>query len=191
MMDRRFAIDGVRYRSREDIDRYLQTGDWLDFTAGEALRAAALERPGKTAIVGHDGQLTFSILDQRSESLAASLIEAGLQPGDRALFQIGVVKELFVLLYACFKAGIVPVCTLPQHRDIEIGHLAKRSQARALFVQGDVHPTFDQLGFSRRMKAAISTIEYLGATRGAAASDELALDNIARCEQRRLFPHRR
>jgi non-ribosomal peptide synthetase component E (peptide arylation enzyme) len=177
-MQPRYPIDGVSYRGAEELHRYLQVGDWLDTTAGQQLRTASLHAPNKVAVRGHDGDLTFSDLDELSESLAASLIEAGLRPGDRVIFQIGVVKELFTILFACFKAGIIPVCALPQHRDIEIAHFAEQTHARALFVQGDVHPSFDQVGFARRMAAKIPTIDYIGITRGDVSANELALDQM-------------
>ena len=47
----------------------------------------------------------------------------------RAIFQIGSVKEIFVALFGCFKAGVVPLCTLPQYREIEIKSLGERAGA--------------------------------------------------------------
>jgi len=175
----RFPIVGVRYRSATERQRHLGTGDWLDVTAGDMLRRAAADNPDKIAVVGHDGSLTFSALDRMTESAAAGLLEAGLRPGERVIFQIGTVKEIFVALYACFKAGIVPVCTLPQYREIEIQKLAERSGATAYLVQGDVNPSFDQLAFARRMRTAIPQIVRLIVTRGTSGPDELSLEDLA------------
>ncbi len=174
-----FALEGVRYRSEAEISRYMAAGDWMGSTAGEELRAAARAESGKIAVHSHDGALTFAELDRKAESLAASLLEAGLRPRDRVLFQIGTVKELFVILYACFKVGIIPVCTLPQHRDIEIAHIARQAKAKGLFVQADAHPKFDMLQFARRMRDATNSITYLGVTRGPASADVLRLDDMA------------
>ena len=71
------------------------------------------------------------------------MLEIGLKPGDRAIFQLGTVKEIVVALFGCFKASVVPVCTLPQYREIEIGQLTDLSGAKAYFVQADFSPTFD------------------------------------------------
>jgi non-ribosomal peptide synthetase component E (peptide arylation enzyme) len=176
----RFPIDGVRYRGREEREVHLRSGDWLDATAGELLRRSAKEHPDKVVVVGHDGTLTLGELDRLTESAAAGLLGAGLRPSDRVIFQIGTVKEIFIALYACFKAGIVPVCTLPQYREIEIQKLAERSGATAYLVQADVHPSFDQLAFARRMRAAIPAIGHLIVTRGTAGPGELSLDALAR-----------
>ncbi len=178
-MTPRFPIAGVNYRSGEERQRHLQSGAWLPITAGDSLREAAREVPDKPAVIAEDGIYSFSELNTLTESLAAGLIEAGLRPGDRAVFQIGAVKELFVALFACFKAGIVPLCTLPQYREIEIKSLGERSGANAYFVQGDVSASFNQLGFARAMVQAMPLVKHLLVTRGDAA-DALSIEALAR-----------
>ncbi|HZH08160.1 MAG TPA: hypothetical protein VEY69_15920, partial [Lautropia sp.] len=51
-----------------------------------------------------------------------------------------------VALLACYKAGIVPVCSLPQHREVEIGQLAQLAGATGYFVQADFS-SFDLVAF--------------------------------------------
>ena len=82
-----------------------------------------------------------------TERLAAALLELGLAPGDRAIFQLGTTVETAVVLLACYKAGIVPVCSLPQHREVEIGQLTQQSGARGYFVQADFG-NFDLVAFA-------------------------------------------
>jgi non-ribosomal peptide synthetase component E (peptide arylation enzyme) len=178
-MTPRFAIPGVAYRSADEKRRYLASGAWLPMTAGDSLRDAASAVPQKPAVIAEDGTYTFQQLDALSESLAAGLIEAGLRPGDRVVFQIGSVKEIYVALFGCFKAGVVPLCTLPQYREIEIKALAERASAVAYFVQGDVSANFDQVGFARSMMQAIPSIRHLIVTRGE-ANLSLAMEALAR-----------
>jgi non-ribosomal peptide synthetase component E (peptide arylation enzyme) len=167
-MKPRFPIAGINYRSEGEKTRHLASGAWISQTAGDSLREAANEVPDKLAVIAEDGSYSFRELDTLSESLAAGLIETGLRPGDRAVFQIGAVKEIFVTLFGCFKAGIVPLCTLPQYREIEIRSLGERAAATAYFVQGDVSTNFDQLGFARSMLEAMPSIRHLFVTRGEA-----------------------
>ena len=133
-----FPIDGVAYVTAADAATYLEAGAWLPMTAGDALRQTARTLPDKPALVAPDRRVTFGEWDEMSERLGAALLALGLTPGDRALFQMGTVVETAVALFGCFKAGVVPVCTLPQHREIEIGDLSARTGARAHFVQADV-----------------------------------------------------
>ncbi|MGH2396193.1 MAG: HEAT repeat domain-containing protein [bacterium] len=74
-------------------------------------RRVARERP---FLIAEDTSTSFAEFDVRTERMAAGLLGLGLAPGDRALFQMGTATETAVALVGCFKAGIVPVCTLPQ-----------------------------------------------------------------------------
>jgi non-ribosomal peptide synthetase component E (peptide arylation enzyme) len=174
----RFPIDGVTYHTAEETAAYRASGAWIWSSFGDALRQAVHERPDKPYIVAEDGTLTFAQLDDLSESVAACLLEMGLAPGDRAIFQIGTVKELVVALFGCFKAGILPVCTLPQYREIEIGQLAALSGAKAYFVQGDFSPSFDLVAFARKMVGETQSLEALVVTRGRAAIGEYDLADL-------------
>lgn len=179
-MDRmRFPIDGVTYHSPEETDSYRRTGSWVWSTFGDMLRNAAQASPDKTYIAAEDGILTFGELDAQSESLAASLLDIGLKPGDRAIFQIGTVKEIVTALFGCFKASVIPVCTLPQYREIEIGQLTELSGAKVYFVQGDYSPAFDLVAFARRMMSEHQGLTTLIVTRGSANAGEHDLNKLA------------
>src|SRR5712691_6199871 len=172
-MDRvHFPIDGVTYHSSEETAAYRRSGSWIWSTFGDTLRDAARAAPDKTFIVAEDGALTFSELDRFSESLAASLLEIGLKPGDRAIFQLGTVKEIVIALFGCFKASVIPVCTLPQYREIEIGQLTELSGAKAYFVQGDFSSAFDLTAFARRMMKERKSLTMLIVARGQANEGE-------------------
>jgi non-ribosomal peptide synthetase component E (peptide arylation enzyme) len=174
----KFALDGVIYRSAAEADRYYRCGAWLRSPAGDALRAAALRAPDNPYILSADGDMTFAECDRRTEILAASLAQLGLRRGDRALFQMGTVPETIVALFGCYKAGVLPVCTLPQYREIEIGQLAELSKARAYFVQADFNPKFDQVRFARQMADRHPSIEFIIAARDRASSGVLDLEQL-------------
>lgn len=178
-MPPRFPIDGITYRPPSEAEAFYQSGAWYRGTAGDLLRSAGAELPAKAAVIGESGTLTFGELDRRSESLAAALIEAGLRPGDRALFQVGSTGETFVALYGCFKAGILPVCSLPQFRELEIGQLADKTTPKAYFVQADIHPTFDLLAFARLMQGAHPGISHLVVINGTPAANEYGLAEMS------------
>lgn len=173
----RFPIEGVNYRCAAEVDELYAKNALVRFTVGDVLRQAALEFPDKLYVISADGQLTFSELDRKSEALAASFASLGLEPGDRALFQMGTVIETIIALFGCYKAGVLPVCTLPQHRELEIGQLARLSKPRAFFVQADFSPSFDQVGFARRM-AADYGIEFVIAARGGAGDSVHSLEQL-------------
>jgi pyochelin biosynthesis protein PchD len=160
-------IEGVTYPSAQRARTALASGSWIDSTVGDALRASAKRHPQRPALISDERTLSFRELDDVTERLAAALLELGLATGDRAIFQLGTTVETAVVLLACYKAGIVPVCSLPQHREIEIGQLARQSRACGYFVQVDFSSS-DLAGFAAGMLEKHPALKHLIVVRGRA-----------------------
>jgi non-ribosomal peptide synthetase component E (peptide arylation enzyme) len=158
-------IEGVRYHPAERAAAWFAAGAWVDSTVGDALRATARRHPQRPAFISDERSITFSELDDASERLGAALLHLGLDSGDRAMFQMGTTIDTVIALLACYKAGIVPVCSLPQHREMEIGQLTRQSGARGYFVQADTG-SFDLAAFARRMAAELPSLAHVVVARG-------------------------
>jgi len=161
---RHHALEGVTPLPPEVIARYRKQGALPSISLGQALHEAALRCASNVALVTPDTRLSYRELDGISDKVAALLLNMGLQPGDRAMFQIGNVAEIFYLLYGCFKSGVVPVCTLAAHRQSEIGCLADMAAAKAHFIQADL-PKFDALAFALEMREKVPSLEHILAVR--------------------------
>jgi pyochelin biosynthesis protein PchD len=161
-------IEGVIYPDPERTSTWHSNGSWIDSTVGDALRAIAKSHPEREAYISDERTVRFGELDETTDRLAAGLLESGMAPGDRAIFQLGTTVDTAIVLLACYKAGIVPVCSLPQHREIEIGQLTEQSGARGYFVQADFG-SFDLPAFAADMLARHATLEHLFIVRGTAA----------------------
>src|SRR5438128_9555671 len=118
-------MKGVNYCEPAQAVEYLRTGAWIDSRVGDALRATARNHPDRLAFISDERSITFVELDAATDRLGAALLDSGLATGDRALFQMGTNVDTAIALLACFKAGVIPVCSLPQHREVEIGQLAR------------------------------------------------------------------
>lgn len=140
-------LDGVVYAAPEHAAYYLEAGVWEQRTIGDALRSAARAVPSMTAFVCEGQRITFSELDAKSERAAAALRALGLEVHDRAMFQMGTTIETAVAVFACLKAGVVPVCSIPQYREVEIGKLVELTSPKAYFVQPDAGGRFDLVSF--------------------------------------------
>jgi non-ribosomal peptide synthetase component E (peptide arylation enzyme) len=171
-------IDGVVYTPPDQARRYFEKKLWIDLTVGEALRRTAARVPERIAFASEEGELSFRQLDEQSERLGGALLAMGVQQGERAMFQMGTVLETVVALSACYKAGIIPVCSVPQYREIEIGQLARLAGATLYFVQADFS-AFDLVGFARGMREKVPSLKRLVVARG--QSDELKglIDSIS------------
>jgi acyl-CoA synthetase (AMP-forming)/AMP-acid ligase II len=93
-------------------------------TAGACNIAAALPRlarahPDRVAMryPGADGAyrdaLTYGQLDARSDAIAAGLARRGIGRGTRAVVMVRPTPEFFLVMFALFKAGAVPVLVDP------------------------------------------------------------------------------
>ena len=172
-----YPIDGVAYCELGQAAEYLRAGAWVDLTVGDALRASARRSPDKAAFISDERALTFAELDRLTDRLGAALLEAGLATGERAIFQMGTTVETAVALLACYKVGIVPVCSVPQYREVEIGQLADQSGAAAYFVQADFGG-FNLVAFAGRMMQSHLAMKRLVVARGSAEPGALGLDAL-------------
>ena len=177
MANIRFPIDGVTYQGPADYVGYRAAGAWVESTAGDALRSVAKRLPKKWALISQEQRMTYAEFNAASERLGAALLGLGLVPGDRALFQMGTVIETAVALFACFKAGVIPVCSLPQYREIEMSELARRSEAKVWFVQADFS-SFDLAGFAVKLAAGFPNLREIIVARGAPVAGTRSFDAL-------------
>jgi len=158
-------IEGVTYTQPARQGITSTKGCGFDLTVGEALRRTAARVPERIAFASEEGELSFQQLDERSERLGAALLDLGARPGERAMFQMGTVLETVVALSACYKAGIIPVCSVPQYREVEIGQLARLSGA-TLIRGRRISARPDLVGFARGMQERVPSLRHLIVARG-------------------------
>ncbi|MDM0117833.1 AMP-binding protein [Variovorax sp. J22R133] len=191
MTDVHSPIEGVSYPPPQRAAQYVADGSWVDSTVGDALRTTARRHPERLAFISDERTLSFRELDDTTERLGAALLKLGLVTGDRAIFQLGTTVETTLVLLACYKAGIVPVCSLPQHREVEIAELAKQSRARGYFVQADFS-SFDLVDFASRMVEKHAPLKHLVVVRGAApgaSSMQALIESMPLDEARKRLAH--
>jgi non-ribosomal peptide synthetase component E (peptide arylation enzyme) len=154
----------------EFVARYRAAGLWGTRTIPQELRTVADAHPDATALVAPDGRLTYAELDGRTDRIAAGLADLGLQPGEPILFQVTNGIGAVLAWYAVLKAGLVPVCTLAQHRGHEIGAITDQTAAAAHIVDAGPAPgargcpakaTFDLVAFARDNAAAHPTVRHV------------------------------
>jgi acyl-CoA synthetase (AMP-forming)/AMP-acid ligase II len=72
----------------------------------------ARHKPSARALLNHGG-LSYAQLDELSDEIAMGLRAIGVQPGTRAVLMVPPGRHLFALVFAVFKAGVVPVLIDP------------------------------------------------------------------------------
>ncbi|WP_159714496.1 (2,3-dihydroxybenzoyl)adenylate synthase, partial [Geminicoccus flavidas] len=137
--------------------RYRERGYWRGETFGGFLRQRARQLPDRVAVVGGADRWTYAELDLLADRVAAGLRAAGLEAGDRVVVQLPNVAAFFPLVFGMFRAGILPVFALPAHRQTEIVHLARRSEACG-YVIAERQDGFDYRTLARSVMAEVPEI---------------------------------
>lgn len=98
------------------------------------LRLARQITPAAPAVisVAEGAQLTYGELDDRSDRMAAALLDCGLMPGDRIAFWLENCLAHLVLYMAAAKARLVAVPVNERYTPAEAAFILENSRARAL-----------------------------------------------------------
>ncbi|MBM2294488.1 AMP-binding protein [Sulfitobacter pseudonitzschiae] len=158
-------IEGVVYPDPSDMQRWAEAGAITRETLADGFRQAASRHAERDAVRWLEGKYSYRELDAITDSVAASLLKLGLKPCDRVLFQLTNTPETLVSFLACWKAGIIPICTLAAHREAEIGYLGDFGGAKAHFIETDA-AKFDFAAFAKKMQGEIPGIRHIISTRG-------------------------
>ena len=173
----RHPMPGVVYAPQADLRRYVDAGALTHETMDQAFSASFDQHAKRTALSGSEGSVSYAQLQEMTDRLAGAFIQMGFAPLDRVIFQIGNCNELVVGFIACLKAGLIPICTLAAHRELEIGYLGNHAKARLMFVQGD-DPKFDDVAFAQRMQAVVPTLAGIVQARGTQRGQAQHLKNL-------------
>lgn len=140
--------------------RYRARGYWRGETFSGFLRARAAELPGHVAVVGGGQRWTFAELEARAERIARGLLAQGLEPGDRVVVQLPNIPEFLSVVFALFRARLVPVYALPAHRLVEIVHFARTAEARG-YVIAEKHEGFDYRLLAQELVTEVPAVEHV------------------------------
>ncbi|MET0581174.1 MAG: olefin beta-lactone synthetase, partial [Pseudoxanthomonas sp.] len=138
-----------------------------------ALPRLARERPGQVAIRcpgsrGSDGfgaydvVLTYAQLDARSDAIAAGLAGHGIVRGTRTVIMVRPSPEFFLLMFALFKAGAVPVLVDPGIDRRALKQCLDEAQAEAFIGIPLAHIARLLLGWARGAKKLVTVGARLG-----------------------------
>ncbi|QEZ42973.1 AMP-binding protein [Cupriavidus oxalaticus] len=172
-------LDGVRYPDEDRLRRYVAEGYLTDETLVGAFRQSFRDNADRLALAGPEGEFTYRELDERTDRLGAALLQLGLRPLDRAIFQCGNSNELLLAFFGCLKAGIIPLCSLQAFRKLEIGYLGNLCEARLHLVQGD-DPKFDDIAFAEEMQAEVPSLRFILQARGERRGSAVLLADLIR-----------
>jgi fatty-acyl-CoA synthase len=104
------------------------TERFAGFNVASALALRATTDPGRVFLVTQDHQLTYAEVDSRSDALAASLSNLGVERGDRVALILPACPEFVVSLFAVAKLGGIVVPVNPRELPSEIQYMLRHSE---------------------------------------------------------------
>lgn len=113
-------------------ERLDEVGRYGEEPLSEHVRRHARDRADRIAYVEGDFRLTWAELDDLADRLAAVLMAAGLEPGERVAVCFPDGPVVHALYLAAERAGLVAVGIGPRAGDQELRHLVEVTGARVL-----------------------------------------------------------
>jgi len=106
-------------------------------TLGRWIRDRARTTPARIAIDCRGTETTYAELDERSERVAAGLLDAGLAPGDRVATLTGTSTEHVVVFFACAKAGLILMPLNTRLTPAELAYQLADAEPAVLLCSGE------------------------------------------------------
>ncbi|CAB1084252.1 hypothetical protein JY97_16050 [Alkalispirochaeta odontotermitis] len=103
----------------------MNLGKLLDITAGKY--------PARTAIISQEGRWSYKALDERTNRLAAALLNTGLTKGDRIALLFYNSSYFVEAYFAAVKIGLVATPVNFRLTGAEMTHILNDAQPRLLF----------------------------------------------------------
>ena len=131
-------------------------------SVADSLRQRAREAPERIAMrcPGHGGYgiaLTYGELDARSQAIAAGLAVRGIGRGQRVVVMVRPTPEFFLLMFALFRSGAVPVLVDPGISKQALRQCLDEAQPQAFIGIPLAMLARKLLGWARSARIAVTT----------------------------------
>lgn len=151
-------IEGSVPYPEEFVKRYKEKGYWLDKTLGEEFDEFAKKYRERIALSLNGQHVTYGEMAEKVNRLALHFVEKGLRTYDRAIMQLPNELEFIYCFFGLVKIGVIPIMSLPAHRDAEIQFFAQFAKAKAHFMPASFKD-FSHQEVSRQAKAKVPNLE--------------------------------
>lgn len=137
--------------------------------------ARSVKAFGESICILQDGEAwTYAEVDSASNRIAAFLLQAGLQKGDRVGIFLPNTAAFVVAYYGILKAGGVVMALNPQYTPTEVQGLAQDSGIRFLFLPAEAYEKVRAV----RADTALEKLIVIGDGSGPLEGDDLLWDAV-------------
>lgn len=156
---------------------YRAKGYWENISIPHLFETMATDAPDRVAIIDGDQRATLADVWAESGRFSAHFDRLGLMKGQRVVFQFPNAKEFFSVFLGLLRIGVIPVMALPAHRETELIHFARFSDATALFIPARIRE-FDFRPMAESVRAAAPSLKQVFVL-GEALAGQISLNDLA------------
>jgi len=153
-------LEGFVGWPKEFVDKYRQAGYWQEHPLGDIVDDAVKEVPDRVAISFEGKHITYREMGQKVDRLALHLLDMGHKPMDRLILQLPNVPETIYLYFAAVKIGVIPIMTLPAHRQAEIGYFAQFADATSYAIPKEFR-RFDYIKMAQAIRSQTPSLKHI------------------------------
>lgn len=153
-------LEGFVGWPKEFADTYRKAGYWGGHPLGDIVDDAVKKVPDRVAISFEGTRITYRELGRNVDRLALHLLDMGHKPMDRLIVQLPNVPETIYLYLAAVKIGVIPVMTLPAHRQAEIGYFARFAEATSYAIPKEFR-RFDYIEMAREIRSQAPSLKHI------------------------------
>jgi non-ribosomal peptide synthetase component E (peptide arylation enzyme) len=168
----------VRAITRELIETNYASGAWQPRPLYEVVDDHAARRPAAAAVADQHDRLTYAELVRRSHSVAAWLLDQGVQRGATVALQTPNSVALAIVHLACDRGDFVFLPLSHAWRQAEMGHLLTTSEAKVVIVPNSA-AGFDHLGMIAQLRPGLPDLDLVGVLNGDADGSDFDFATVS------------
>lgn len=153
-------LEGFTPWPPEFVKRYREEGYWEEKTLAEKLEEVISAVPDKIALVTDQTQVTYREMGEKINRLALHFSKLGFNQGDRVVFQMPNIEQFVYAFFGLIKIGVIPVMSLPPHRQVEIGYFLKHSDATGYVIPSE-YRRFNYTQMAMELKKEVPSLKII------------------------------
>ena len=152
-------LEGFVPFPEEFVKRYKEKGYWIDKTFGEEFDECVNRYRDRVALAYNGKYVSYREMSEKVNRLALHFVETGLRTYDRMILQLPNEPEFVYCYFAAVKIGVIPILSLPAHRNAEISFFAEFTRARAHVIPSR-SKDFSHQEMSREIRKKTPGLEF-------------------------------
>jgi 2,3-dihydroxybenzoate-AMP ligase len=159
------------------VKRYKEKGYWIDKTLGEEFDEFVAKYRDRVALAHEGKYISYHEMGEKVNRLALHFIHIGLRMYDRMILQLPNEPEFVYCYFAAVKIGVIPILSLPAHRDAEISFFAQFCKTRAHAVPSRFKD-FSHQEMSRQVRKKVPTLEFTFVSGDSVEGDFISITSL-------------